>query len=94
MQRRLARGDATTVGVSAGGQRPGTGQRLATGGHSGEGPIITPGDLPPDLAPQPDDPALVDALNEAVTRFEKQHIERMFRRFPDKKEADGAWMWP
>jgi transcriptional regulator with PAS, ATPase and Fis domain len=53
----------------------------------GEGPLITPSDLPPDLAPQEGDPALVDDLSEAVKRFEKQHIERILRRAPDKKEA-------
>ena len=53
----------------------------------GEGPLITPADLPPDLAPVEDDPALVDELAEAVRRFEKQHLERILRRTPDKKEA-------
>jgi DNA-binding NtrC family response regulator len=53
----------------------------------GEGPLLTPGDLPPDLAPQTDDPHLVEDLSEAVKRFEKQHIERLLQRFPDKKEA-------
>jgi len=53
----------------------------------GEGPLLTPADLPPDLAPQTDDPHLVDDLGEAVGRFEKQHIERVLRRVPDKKEA-------
>jgi DNA-binding NtrC family response regulator len=53
----------------------------------GEGPLLTPADLPPDLAPTPDDPHLVDDLGEAVRRFEKQHIERVLRRIPDKKEA-------
>ena len=53
----------------------------------GEGPVITPSDLPPDLAPVPDDPALVDELAEAVRRFERQHIERILRQVPDKKEA-------
>jgi DNA-binding NtrC family response regulator len=53
----------------------------------GEGPLITPADLPPDLAPRENDPTLVDDLNEAVKRFEKQHIERILRRAPDKKEA-------
>jgi transcriptional regulator with PAS, ATPase and Fis domain len=33
------------------------------------------------------DPALVDDLSEAVKRFEKQHIERILRLLPDKKEA-------
>jgi DNA-binding NtrC family response regulator len=53
----------------------------------GEGPLITPADLPPDLAPVEGDPALVDSLGEAVRRFEKQHIERILRLCPDKKEA-------
>ena len=26
-------------------------------------------------------------MNEAVRRFEKLHIERLLKRFPDKKEA-------
>jgi DNA-binding NtrC family response regulator len=53
----------------------------------GDGPLIVPGDLPPDLAPVENDPALVDDLGEAVRRFERQHIERILRRVPDKKEA-------
>jgi transcriptional regulator with PAS, ATPase and Fis domain len=53
----------------------------------GEGPVVTPADLPPDLAPVEGDPSLVDPLDEAVRRFERLHIERMLRRFPDKKEA-------
>jgi DNA-binding NtrC family response regulator len=53
----------------------------------GEGPLITPADLPPDLAPVPGDPALVDDLGEAVKRFERQHIERVLRQTADKKEA-------
>jgi DNA-binding NtrC family response regulator len=53
----------------------------------GEGPLITPADLPPDLAPVEGDPALVDDLDEAVKRFQKQHIERILRQTPDKKEA-------
>jgi DNA-binding NtrC family response regulator len=53
----------------------------------GEGPLITPSDLPPDLAPAEGDPSLVDDLGEAVKRFEKQHIERILRQTPDKKEA-------
>ncbi len=53
----------------------------------GEGPLITPADLPPDLAPIPGDPGLVDDLAEAVKRFEKLHIERILRQTPDKKEA-------
>jgi DNA-binding NtrC family response regulator len=53
----------------------------------GEGPLITPADLPPDLAPVEGDPALVDDLGEAVRRFEKLHIERVLRQTPDKREA-------
>jgi DNA-binding NtrC family response regulator len=53
----------------------------------GEGLLITPADLPPDLAPVLDDPALVEDVSEAVRRFEKQHIERVLRNVPDKKEA-------
>ena len=45
--------------------------------------------LPPDLAPVEGDPALVDDLGEAVRRFERQHIDRILRQTPDKKEA--AW---
>ena len=53
----------------------------------GEGPLVTPADLPPDLAPNPEDPGLVDDLAEAVRRFEKQHIQRVLQRIPDKREA-------
>jgi DNA-binding NtrC family response regulator len=53
----------------------------------GEGTLITPADLPPDLTPIEGDPALVDDLTEAVRRFEKQHIERILQHTPDKKEA-------
>jgi DNA-binding NtrC family response regulator len=53
----------------------------------GEGPMVTPADLPPDLAVVEGDPALVDSLAEAVNRFEKQHIERILRQTPDKQEA-------
>jgi DNA-binding NtrC family response regulator len=53
----------------------------------GNGPLLTPDDLPPDLVPQHDDPSLVDDLTEASRRFEKNHLGRVLRRFPDKKEA-------
>jgi DNA-binding NtrC family response regulator len=52
-----------------------------------EGSLITPADLPPDLVPVAGDPALLDDLGEAVRRFERQHIERILRQSPDKKEA-------
>ena len=52
-----------------------------------DGPLLQPSDLPPDLVPQPEDPALVEDLAEAVRRFEKLHLHRLLRRFPDKKEA-------
>jgi DNA-binding NtrC family response regulator len=53
----------------------------------GTGPLITPADLPPDLAPVEGDPALVDDLAEAVRRFERQHIERILKQTPDRREA-------
>jgi DNA-binding NtrC family response regulator len=53
----------------------------------GDGPLVTPADLPPDLAPQADDPSAVDELSRAVERFEKQHIERILRQSSDKREA-------
>jgi DNA-binding NtrC family response regulator len=53
----------------------------------GEGPLLTPADLPPDLAPNPEDPGLVEELGEAVRRFEKQHIQRLLQRTADKREA-------
>jgi DNA-binding NtrC family response regulator len=53
----------------------------------GDGPLVEPEDLPPDLAPAPHDPALVDDLAEALRRYERLHLERVLRRFPDKKEA-------
>jgi len=53
----------------------------------GEGPLVTPADLPPGLAAAEDDPSAVEDLGEAVKRFERRHIEAMLRRVPDKKEA-------
>ncbi len=53
----------------------------------GNGPLIMRDDLPPDLAPNHDDPSLVENLDEAVARFERQHIERILRLTPDKKAA-------
>jgi DNA-binding NtrC family response regulator len=53
----------------------------------GDGPLVMPADLPPDLAPVSDDPSLVDDLTQAVKRFEKRHIERIFRQVAEKKEA-------
>ncbi|MCE9532481.1 MAG: sigma-54 dependent transcriptional regulator [Planctomycetes bacterium] len=52
-----------------------------------EGPLIVPGDLPPDLSALPNDPSLVDDLNQAMERFEKMHIERLLRQSSDKREA-------
>src|SRR5207245_8803584 len=46
----------------------------------GEGPIITPADLPPDLRPELSHPSLVEDLAEAVRRFERQHIARILRK--------------
>jgi DNA-binding NtrC family response regulator len=53
----------------------------------GDGPLVMPGDLPPDIAPQPADPSTVDDLGTAVERFERLHIERILRQTPDKREA-------
>lgn len=53
----------------------------------GDGPLVTPADLPPDLGPPPGDPFAVDDLNTAVERFEKLHIERMLRQAADKRDA-------
>jgi DNA-binding NtrC family response regulator len=53
----------------------------------GDGPLVTPADLPPDLVPAADDPSAVDPLDEAVRRFEKRHIERVMRQTADKREA-------
>jgi DNA-binding NtrC family response regulator len=53
----------------------------------GDGPLITPADLPPDLAPIADDPSLVDDLTQAMKRFERRHIERILRQTTEKKEA-------
>ncbi|HLJ92348.1 MAG TPA: sigma-54 dependent transcriptional regulator [Gemmataceae bacterium] len=52
-----------------------------------EGPLLTPADLPPDLVPVEGEPTAVDDLSEAVRRFEKQHLERILRQTPEKKEA-------
>jgi DNA-binding NtrC family response regulator len=53
----------------------------------GEGPILTPADLPPDLAPAAGDPSAVDELDQAVDRFKRLHIERVLRQAPEKREA-------
>ena len=53
----------------------------------GDGPLVTPADLPPDIAPRPADPSAVDDLGTAVERFERLHIERTLRQTPDKREA-------
>jgi DNA-binding NtrC family response regulator len=53
----------------------------------GEGPLLTLADLPPDLAPGVEDPAMVDDLGDAVRRFEKQHIERILQTSADKRAA-------
>ncbi|MFO0850877.1 MAG: sigma-54 dependent transcriptional regulator [Gemmataceae bacterium] len=53
----------------------------------GDGPLVAPADLPPDLLPHPADPDGVDDLGEATARFERRHIERLLRACPDKREA-------
>lgn len=52
-----------------------------------DGPLIEPGDLPPDLQPADGDPFAVDDLSAAVARFERLHIERIMRLTPDKRDA-------
>ena len=53
----------------------------------GDGPLIVPGDLPPDLAPAGPDPFAVDDLNAALERFERLHIERILNQTQDKRDA-------
>jgi len=53
----------------------------------GEPPTVEVTDLPPDLAPLPDDPTAVEDLSEAVKRFERRHLERILGETPDKREA-------
>src|SRR5438270_2797325 len=53
----------------------------------GEGPLVTPADLPPDLAPAAGDPSAVDDLDQAVARFKRLHVERLLRQTPDKRVA-------
>ena len=53
----------------------------------GDGPLVRPADLPPDLAPRADDPAGVDDLAEAIARFERRHLDRLLRTSGDKREA-------
>lgn len=52
----------------------------------GQGPLITPADLPPDLAPSPD-VCLSDDLREFLAHAERRHIEKILRTSPDKREA-------
>jgi DNA-binding NtrC family response regulator len=53
----------------------------------GDGPLLAPADLPPDLAPAATDPSAVDELDQAVDRFKRLHIERVLHQTPDKREA-------
>ena len=52
-----------------------------------DGPLITPTDLPPGLAPAIGEFILIDGLDEAVKRFEKTHIELILNQNSDKREA-------
>jgi DNA-binding NtrC family response regulator len=52
-----------------------------------DGPLITPTDLPPGLAPAIGEFVLIDGLDEAVKRFEKTHIELILNQNSDKREA-------
>lgn len=51
-----------------------------------DGPLIGLGDLPHDLVPDPN-VCLDEDLRAAVAHFEKRHIERMVKQYPDKREA-------
>lgn len=53
----------------------------------GDGPLVVCADLPADLTGETSDPMAVDALPEAVRRFEKLHLERVLRESSDKREA-------
>lgn len=53
----------------------------------GDGPLVTPADLPTDVAPSGPDPFAVDDLNAALERFERLHIERILKQTTDKREA-------
>ena len=51
-----------------------------------EGPLIGLADLPADLVPDPN-VCLDEDLRAAVAHFEKRHIDRMLKQYPDKREA-------
>jgi DNA-binding NtrC family response regulator len=53
----------------------------------GEPPFVLPEDLPPTVSPRATDPEAVDDLKLAAARYEKQHIQRVLRQCPDKREA-------
>ncbi|HQR08248.1 MAG TPA: sigma-54 dependent transcriptional regulator [Gemmatales bacterium] len=51
-----------------------------------DGPLIGLADLPADLVPDPN-VCLDEDLRAAVAHFEKRHIERIIKQYPDKREA-------
>lgn len=51
-----------------------------------EGPLIGLADLPADLVPD-SNVCLDEDLRAAVAHFEKRHIDRMLKQYPDKREA-------
>ncbi|MGL4422648.1 MAG: helix-turn-helix domain-containing protein, partial [Gemmataceae bacterium] len=54
----------------------------------GDGPWITPADLPADLlAPVPESTVGIENLNAALQAFEAQHLERILQKYDDKREA-------
>ena len=53
----------------------------------GDGPTVTPADLPADLRPAADDAGATDDLGEAVARFERTHLRRVLAASDDKREA-------
>ena len=60
----------------------------------GEGPLITPADLPPDLAPVEGDPALVDDLSEAVAALrEAAHRAHPAAAPRTRRRRPALWTW-
>lgn len=53
----------------------------------GDGPLVTPADLPHDLAAAGDEFRLGDDLEQAVNQFKRRHIERILRQTGDKRDA-------
>lgn len=52
-----------------------------------DGPQIRPKDLPPDLLGESQPLPVTDDLRSALRHYERLHIERVLREWPDKREA-------